>query len=704
MTDKSFPVLGVSSITYNPKNPNTIYMCTGDHDGGDNYGYGVFKSYDGGVTWDTTAISWTYNQKAYASNLLVNPLDTNKLLVATSQGIYKSYDGGISFTLVQLGDFKQIIYRPSDTNYVYASRYSYQTGGGSLVPGQIYRSTDGGNTWTQQTSFTAVDRVALAVTPANSKIVKAVTANFSYGLEAVYSSSDTGSSFNRIYSADSGCNYNILSFDPRLRTTSCGGQGWYDLCIAISPTDSNSVFVGGVNTWHSTNGGTSWNIVNQWTGSIPGILTVHADKHFLGFNPIAPGTLYECNDGGLYKTNNPASIFWYDLTNGVHTTEFYRVAVSDNAHFVIAGAQDNGCKMMLSPTFSKELSGGDGMDVQIDPVDSNVFYTSSQYGSISRTTDGGTTYTSISKNVPGTPTGAWTTPFIVRPDSTNVIYAGYANLFASRDNGDSWVTLSPSLGTNASRIALTPANAGAIYVLSSRIWYTTDYGQDWTPVLNPAGGGIPSDIAADPSDTNYLYVTYSGFTFYKVLHYNIYNRAIDTLNNGLPNIPVFCIVVDRINGTKYVGTSLGVWYREKYMNTWQPFSSGLPVVEVYDLKLNYNTGELWAATFGRGIWKSPKNETNNVSVVPFNNSSLTIYPNPSTGNFSISTNNASLLGKTVDATLINVKGQIVWRGTHSFDNGGRMQLNAGNIAIGDYVLQIATDGAIAARKKVTILR
>jgi hypothetical protein len=389
----------------------------------------------------------------------------------------------------------------------------------------------------------------------------------------------------------------------------------------------------------------------------------------------------------------------------VHTTEFYRVAISDNAHFVIAGAQDNGCKMMISPTSSRELTGADGMDVQIDPTDSNIFYTSQQYGSISKTTDGGATYTNISKSIPGTPTGAWTTPFVVRPDSANVIYAGYSYLYASRNYGASWAALSPAMGTNASRIKLSPLNTGAIYVLAApRIWFSGNYGQTWASVVNPVGGGAPSDIAADPNDTNYIYVTYPGFAFYKVLHYNLTSRAIDTLNDGLPNVPVFCITIDRTNGTKYIGTSLGVWYRETWMNSWQPFYSGLPVVEVYDLKINYNTGELWAATFGRGIWKSPKDEPSIVSTVPFIANAVAVYPNPNEGAFSVSTTNNALMGKQVNISIINMAGQTVWQGYNQFDANGKLQVNASSLATGSYILQVNTDAAIAARKKITILK
>lgn len=382
----NLPVLGVSCITINPLNPNTIYICTGDADGQDSYSstysMGVFKSTDGGNTWDTTGLQWVASDYYIAGSLVINPLDTNTVLLASSQGIYRSLNGGQSWTNEIAGDYKQIMYNPADTSIVYAAAYNLAN---------IYRSADGGATWLQITNNTSDLRVALAVTPANPAIVKAVFANNAYGLDGIFSSSDSGKTFVKICS-DSSCANNILSFNSTLNTNSCGGQGWYDLCIVISPTDSNQVLVGGINTWQSTNGGVSWKIVTEWTSSLPGVQLLHADKHFMAFDPHANSVLYQSNDGGVFKTSNPASQTWTDLTNGIEITEFYRIAVSDIAGYVIGGCQDNGSKLVNGGGVLTQLTGGDGMECQMDPTDTNTFYTSSEYGSISRTQNHGANF------------------------------------------------------------------------------------------------------------------------------------------------------------------------------------------------------------------------------------------------------------------------------------------------------------------------
>ena len=140
------PVLSVSDIDYNPLNPNTLYMCTGDRDSRDHYSIGVLKSYDGGVNWDTTGLKWGISQVRLTNCLVINPLDTNHLILATSEGIYRSFNGGQSFAKVQNGNFKQVLYHPTDTNIVYAtSFFTYMNG----TDGQIFRSANGGATWTQ---------------------------------------------------------------------------------------------------------------------------------------------------------------------------------------------------------------------------------------------------------------------------------------------------------------------------------------------------------------------------------------------------------------------------------------------------------------------------------------------------------------------------------------------------------------------------
>jgi photosystem II stability/assembly factor-like uncharacterized protein len=698
MTDNTYPLRGVADIKYNPLNPNVVYIATGDRDAQDSYSIGILKSHDGGLTWDTTGLTKPENYGLLTNSLVINPLDTNTIFVASNAGMYRSLDGGTTFTLVQVGNFMRVAYNPADTTILYAS--------GS---GNFFRSADGGSTWAQITSITASIRMEFAVTPQNPGIIKAITTNSSYGLEGIYSSSDTGKTFSRIYNADAGCNYNILSFDPKLKTSSCGGQGWYDLCIVINPLDSNSVYIGGVNNWHSIDGGHTWIISNQWTGTISGLEVVHADKHYLGYNPIAPNYIFETNDGGVYRSSyrsvpDTNDAYWTDLSNGICITQFYRIAVSDNANFVLGGAQDNGSKQVFTDS-THQPGGADGMTCQIDPTNPNIFYTSIQYGSpISITSDGGLHSRNISKHIAATPpTGLWTTPFVLDPLNHLTIFAGYNNLYYSNDSGAHWFTYPtfPS-GGSVSRIVVYPFDDNFIYALSGNlIRYTSDGGATWSS--QSAFYGNASDIAVDPNDPQHIWITYSGYSANKVADFHADTKKIALQNGSLPAVPVNCIAIDNSNGTKYIGTEVAVFYRDSTMPDWELYNNGLPVVRINDLKINYSTGEIWAGTYGRGMWKTTKYEPSFISIVPFVQGVIKTYPNPSKGQFKVVTQNQVFFNKAVQSRLINTMGQTIWQGRGTFSGNGLLEINAGMAPRGNYIFEVS-DGLNVARTTVVILQ
>ncbi|MBW7914867.1 MAG: hypothetical protein H3C54_14460, partial [Taibaiella sp.] len=544
------PVLGVSDIDYNPQNPNTIYICTGDRNASDTYSMGVFKSTDGGITWDTTGLQYGFTEQKKTNGLLINPLDTNSLTLATSAGIFKSYDAGATWQSRQTAFFQQIIQHPADTAIMYA--YGYTTSG----TGQFYRSDNGGFSWQITASFPSTRRIEIAVTKANPAIVKLVAAGLDYGLEGIYNSTDTGKTFVKIFD-DQNCDSNILASSSR--GNRCGGQGWYDLTIQISPVNENHVIVGGVNTWFSTDGGENWTVANQWNNTLTGVTIVHADKHCHKFHPMQPGVLYECNDGGLYKTLSPMSsnAIWQNLSEGLGITQFYRNAVSDNAAYVLGGAQDNGTKMLTGGT-SKQMTGADGMDCHINPSDSNILYTSQQYGELRRSTNGGQNFTDIQNNIPGDPEGAWITPFLIHPNASNILLAGYNKLYYSTDQGDTWNAISPDFISNMTRIAVTSLDDEYIYTLAtgssnSTLRYTTDFGDNWIELtsLSSPQSNI-SDIMVDPYHKDSLWVTYRNYTGDKVAVVNIKTKTWSKFNVDLPEVPVNCITYDAQNKVFYI--------------------------------------------------------------------------------------------------------------------------------------------------------
>jgi photosystem II stability/assembly factor-like uncharacterized protein len=213
LTDQ-MPLLSISDIKYNPLNPNTIYICTGDKDGDDYWSIGVFKSTNGGDTWTSTGMVFGDSTLNLCNSILINPLDTNTLILGTTLGIYISHDAGTSWTLTYGGyNFKQLLYHPTDTNVIYATSHYSDT-----QAAQVFRSADGGTTWSMVTSFSGTYRISLAVTPANVAIVEGVCSATDYGLKNIIRSTDTGNTFAQVYDGSCGSgNSNLLAFNPDKR-------------------------------------------------------------------------------------------------------------------------------------------------------------------------------------------------------------------------------------------------------------------------------------------------------------------------------------------------------------------------------------------------------------------------------------------------------------------------------------------------------
>lgn len=698
MTDH-LPNLSVSDIDINPLNPNTIYMCTGDRDGRDHYSIGVLKSYDGGQSWNTTGLVWNETQVRLTNCLVINPQDTSHLILATSEGIYRSFDGGQSFTMVQNGNFKQVLYHPADTNVVYATSFFTYANNSDA---QIFRSADGGNTWIQVTNLTKAWRIELAVTPADPAIVKAVAASrdtvYRRGLLGVYSSSDTGKTFITVFNGHN-CTDNILS--SSMQGNSCTGQGNYDLALAIHPTNPNRLYVGGVNTWTSGNGGASWNIVNQWYANLPGIAEVHADKHYLGFHPLVPGRLLECNDGGIYRTDAPSSQIWTDISNGLGITQFYRNAVADISPYVIGGAQDNGTKILDSGLWD-DLTGGDGMDCQMDPTDPDLFYTSIQYGGAIYKISS-TSFSDLASTIPGSPEGGWITPFILHPMNPNMMFAGYKDIYVG-DNQGSWFNLTNGSLSNKNllRLAMSPNDDTTLYALpedSSIIWKFSNYQTGMSSVITVPYPERIADLKVDPTNEDRIFVTFSGYGTNKVAQYTAGSGWV-TLNENLPNVPVNCIEIDTSNGVKYIGTDVAVFYRADTMTQWALYNKDLPAVHITDLGINYSTGEIWAATYGRGMWKSPKYNgplaIRDVSVVP---DLMKVYPNPARGAFTIKAS-GEYANKPVACSLLDQAGRVVWQKETVFDVAGEISVNNLSVAAGTYVVEVQSNNKVLSKMKL----
>ena len=589
----NFTVLGVTAVIIDPIDPNIMYMGTGDGFSSDTRSIGVLKSTDGGATWNTTGLIWTVNNGIYIRYMAIHPTSPNVVIVAASNGLYQTANGGDSWTKIATDDFYDVKFKPGDPNIVYAASDN-----------RIYKSTNAGTIFAPAFTLTTSDRLAIAVTPANPELLAVVSSSSSSGdfgaLRWFYVSTNSGATFNLKSTSP-----NILGSAPD--GSSEKGQGWYDLCIAVSPTNPNLMFVGGVNMWKSEDGGVTWALLTHWRGSDapPGVPVVHADKHCLLWSG---NTLFQGCDGGIYKTNNNGAS-WIDISSNLAISQMYRLGVSQSDNKVICGLQDNGTKLRGNTGAWTDNIGGDGMECFIHPTNSNIMYGEFQYGEIRRSINGGASWSNIHNNLPDDFEGAWITPYLMDPNSSTTIYVGYNDVYKSTNQGNSWTAVSSGLSpTNKLRfIVVAPTNSQIIYASDGyAIWKTADGGANWNAVNGNLPNSLITYLTVHPENADHVFVTFGGYTSGRKVYRSISGGTTWTNISGtLPNLPANCVLVQpNSNGVLYAGMDVGVYRLEPGAQDWTLFNAGLPNVPVTELEIRRNSSKILASTYGRGLWES----------------------------------------------------------------------------------------------------
>ncbi len=663
---------------------DTIYIASGDRDVGsmwalgggqsnDNNSIGILKSIDGGSTWSTTGLTFTASQKRTINRMLVVPNNNDILYAATSVGLYKTSDAGITWTQLVSTEFVDIKLKPGDAQTIY----------GSTRTGKIYRSTNGGSSFSTVFSISNGRRIDLAVSTDEPTRVYAIVVNSSGGLYGIYKSTNSGSSFTVAYNGPNLLAWNCTGGDS-------GGQGSYDLAIAADPNNAEIVFIGGVNTWKSEDGGSTWSITNHWTGSC-GVTEVHADQHFLSFQN-GTSVLFECNDGGIYKTTDNGSN-WSHIGNGLVISQLYRLGVAQTvSNDVIIGLQDNGTKAMLSGTWN-DVIGGDGMECMIDYTNEDIQYGEYYYGNLIRTTNHWASSSSIKSGLLGN--AWWVMPFVIDPNVNTTIYAGMQDVFKSTNQGSSWTKISTWSGYTLRSLAVAPSNSSYIYASTPTILYrTSNGGNSWTNITGslPVGSSYITYISVKDDDPNTLWVSMGQYNSYGVYETTNGGTTWTNISVGLPNIPVMCVIQNKQNTTQtelYAGTDVGIYVKIDGSN-WALFSDGLPNVVVNELEIYYNSGtpglsRIRAATSGRGLWESE----------------LYSLPNqPPLADFSANTTSPGL-NETVTFTDVSTNLPTSWLwsftpstvsfvgGTSASSQNPQVQFNVGD----DYTVQLTSTNA-----------
>ncbi len=586
----------------------TIDNLTGGHIA-DNHSIGVLKSTDGGSSWMATGLTFSAAELHTTNRLLLDPADNDILFAATSDGLYKTSDAGINWIKISTENFVDLEFKPGNSSVVYAST---RTGG------EVWRTLDGGTVWGNILDVVGGYRTEIAVSPANPERLYAVVTDSDNGLEAVWRSNTGGFEFTEIYEHPTAgnSNHNLLGRSCWPGPT-IGGQGHYDLAIAADPNNAEILFIGGINTWKSTDGGATFSIVNHWNSTCGGIVeTVHADKHCLEFQN-GTSVLFEGNDGGIYKTIN-GGINWIDLSSNLVISQFYRLAVAQtSANDVIGGLQDNGTKSMIGGTWT-DVKGADGMDCGIDFTVETVQYGSIQNGSLYRTTNHWASDTYISGSLP---TGAWLTPFLIDPNRHTTIYFGPGNdLYKSTNRGTSWSRIGLFPGGDLWSLDVAPSNSEYIYTAQQDVVYrTANGGENWEDVTAdlPVATSLITSIKISMDNPEHVWVCLGNYNTDGVYESIDGGTSWTNISAGLPEVPVMNIIQNQHNWGEvelYAATDVGV-FQKIGDEPWSSYSNLLPNVVVTDLDIYYDAGiyydpdkvdesKIRIATYGRGIWES----------------------------------------------------------------------------------------------------
>jgi len=596
----------VNKVVISPNNPNTVYAGTRS---------GVWRSVNAGTTWSLmlgnpqhlSAPTYNSNGSLVGCTDLVIRSDTFPDMLfaafgnATADGLFRTFDGGATwqtYTVPANQGRTTIALAPSNESTMYLLMADNGSGGafGQLL--NVFRSDDGGDSFTAQVDFGTLIGPHLL-----SNLILAT-----------------------------GC----------IPDTSTYSQGWYDNIIAVDPIDPNTVWVGGVDMFRSDDGGVSWGIPAYWifyTFDPPPPYQLHPDHHLIVFHPDYDGagnqTMFVTNDGGIFKTENARAatsqedcpipgdeplpeIVWERLNNGYGVTQFYHGDSARDRDMFVAGAQDNGTirvEAADTPEAWELIQGGDGSYVAIDPRDSQVVFTSYQeFPNIWKSIDGGQTLVEAVDGITDTD-GLFFAPYAMDESNPDVLWTGGRRPWRTQDSAGVWELAGPDFSGPAriSAIAIAPSDSNVVYLgfENGYVVRTTDglsASPSWEVFVNGLIGGYVTSVAVDPFDPETAYITYSNYGISHVLRTVDGGQSWNSIDGigfaGVPDIPAHWITVRPCDPQQlYVATELGVFASDDAGATWNPVNTGLAHVVVESLDWQ-GPNRLVAFTHGRGAYRT----------------------------------------------------------------------------------------------------
>jgi photosystem II stability/assembly factor-like uncharacterized protein len=632
----------IGAIRIDPNEPEIVWVGTGETwvRNSVSVGDGVYRTADGGETWTHLGLENTER----IAKIEVDPNDGDTAFVCATghlwnanpeRGVYKTTDGGESWELILEVDENtgcaDLDIDPQEPRILYAAMWQFRrypdffTSGG---PGSgLYRTVDGGETWTELKEGLPEGekgRIAIAIAPSRPSVVYAVVEAED---TALYRSDDLGQTWKK---TDDSTNVQMRPF--------------YFAELAVDPTDHTRLYKPGFTLTVSTDGGESFSAL---FGAGFSMGTVHSDHHAIWINPDNPHQVFLGTDGGAYISEDRAKS-WRHI-RALPVSQFYHVSHdSEWPYNVYGGLQDNGS--WKGPSRSAGgitgrdwtvVGGGDGFWAFADPRDSNTLYVESQGGGLIRVN----VTTGESKSIkPYARDGEeklrfnWNAPIHLSPTTPGTVYYGSQYLHRSRDRGDSWETISPDLTTDdpkrqrqaesggLSKENTTAENNATIYAISESpknpdvIWVgsddgllhvSRDSGGEWklvsTSIPDLPKGSWVSSVHASPFAAGSAFVTFDSHRNGDMATYvfRTYDFGATWSSLATEEIEGYAWVIKQDVANPdllFLGTEFGLYVSLDGGAQWARFKENLPKVAVHDLAIHPTENDLIIATHGRGIY------------------------------------------------------------------------------------------------------
>ncbi|MBK9098256.1 MAG: T9SS type A sorting domain-containing protein [bacterium] len=613
----SLAVLTVGDIAIDPQNPDVVYVGTGEPNGGHNNfpGGGVFKSTNAGNTWQFLGLEGTTS----IGRVLVHPSNSNIVYLTAvgsyfapnpERGVYRSTDAGLSWdNILFISDTTgaiDLIMDPSNPERMMASmweRVRRPTTSHLYGPSSgIYITTNGGDNWNEipasagvpNPDIQNVGRIGLAISQSNPDIVYSLYTD-GYEIISLFKSTDFGDSW--------------VDVDPDDELGNGSSNfSWYFGQVRVHPTNPDIVYVLDVGFMRSSNSGNTW-VENYQT---------HVDHHALAFSPANPNNCILGNDGGI-NISNDAGVNWGQHIQ-IPATQFYEIGLdANNPLAYYGGTQDNGTNRTQNGGLDNwdHIYGGDGFYVIVDFTNPNIIFAESQFGSLGKSTDGGSDFNSATNGINSNEPTNWSTPVVMDPNNNNILYYGTNYLYRTTNSAGNWTKISPQLTDyNGGRlgtlttIAVAPSNSNVIYVGTddAHVWVSSDNGSNW----NEISDGLPlrwvTRVAVDPTDENIVYVTFNGLKWKDpqphVFRSTDKGTTWSDISSNLPDAPVNAFAIDPVEPNRlYLGSDVGMYVSFNSGQSWWVLGEGLPVLPIGDIKIHPTTRDLIAGTYGRSMYK-----------------------------------------------------------------------------------------------------